>query len=212
MAAPLELTEPRALEDLATLIGRLAGHAKDAVRLQGFGGIVLVTIAVEAPDSLFDVTPTVLVCRAFRTGDAAYDAVVPMAALREALASALRDQATIELPDRVGVIPAWAAQSPPRSDWTQDGALDVTAVRGAAAEARSRLAAALPSGLGELRATPIRRDVLAETSPGFGVLFGAALAADAAGFLANEVPVARFTAGRWTRFAYPAGDVLVKAP
>lgn len=215
MSATLALTDHRALDDLATLVGRLSGHVEPAVRLQGFGQVMLATLAVIGPESLLDATPTVLVCRAFRSREEYYDAVVPIDAVRDALRAAQSDGATITLPGSVGIVPSWAAQSPPRAGWQREGERAVEDVRAAATDALARIAAALPAGIGELRARPIRRDVLGTVLPVHDLLAGAAFAAHTAGFLTPSavgdgasIPV--FRQGRWQRFVFAAGDVIVK--
>lgn len=210
MPAPLVLADPRALDDLATLLGRGEPLVEPAVRLQGHGDVVLVTLAAMAPATILDAGPTVLATRGFRARDAAFDAVVPIADLRDAVAGAIRDGATIELPDRARIVPAWAAVSPPRGGWTLVDTIAAgrLADRGRVAVDRLR---AIPAGTGEARVLAQRREIYAERTDLGDASVGAAVAAHLLGFLPDpDAEVRVLAAGPWTRVQTGRGDVLAR--
>jgi hypothetical protein len=206
MASSLLFPDPRAAADLLTFAGRAARLADPSVRLRAASGTMAVSAAPLSPRGFGDDTPTVLAMRFVACDpELVCDLVVDAGAL-----SAGTEPGTVVLPDS-GISAAWAGISPPRSGWDAAGALSSAALSVATRRGIADVAAALPDSPGEDLVHSVRGAIWgrAETTLG-GVVAGAAFAADALGFLADEEPVAVYRTGTWTRLTLARGHVLVR--
>lgn len=174
--------------------------------MQASGGVMALTTAVLAPQGLFDQTPTVLAMRIVRTDpelscDIVVDQVTPV-----------DEPEALQLPE-MGLSPAWAGVSPPRSGWEYAGELHADVVAQRAQWGISAVARGTPDVAGEEAVRALRARIWGEPDEDLLDLpRGVAFAADALGFI-NGAEVARVTkAGRWTRVAFERGHVLSRGP
>jgi hypothetical protein len=206
MAPSLVFPDPRAAADLLTFAGRAARLADPAVRLRAASGTMAVSAAPLSPRGFGDDTPTVLAMRFVACDpELVCDLVVDAGAL-----SAGAEPGTIGLPDS-GVSAAWAGISPPRSGWDVAGTLSSVALTDVTRRGVADVAAALPDSPGEDLVRTVRGAIWGRTDAALGgVVAGAAFAADALGFLADEELVAVYRTGTWTRLTLLRGHVLVR--
>lgn len=229
MQIRIRFTEPRALRDLATLLGRAARIEEAETRLQLHAGVLAVWVPVLRPATLLDDSPLVLGMRAVPAEceqDPGLDAVVPLRAVLDRLARAAGGEAP-ELPvPPERPLAGWAAVSPPRSGWRPSGRVSEAALAAAAEAGIARIAAAAPRGVGTLIAQRARTETW--TAPLAGVeptdpeeagapvppVAGTAFAADALGFLAPGAAARRGAFARlaeapgWLRLSTRRGHVL----
>ncbi|MBS1906403.1 MAG: hypothetical protein JST33_07510, partial [Actinobacteria bacterium] len=66
MPTPLILADADTARDALTFVSRAARAGDDGVRLQADGGVLAMTAAALAPQTLFDATPTILAMRIVR--------------------------------------------------------------------------------------------------------------------------------------------------
>lgn len=215
MTSRLLLTDPQALADLDTFLGRAVQVEDGSARIVAADGVLAVYVPVLFPSGLLDDSATILGLRTFALEDAAasVDLVVPMASLRARAAAA--GGVELGVPTPVYSV-TWAGVVPPRGGWQPVGAPVSTEVLSRIADEGIReVAAALPDNAGEAVVRQVRSMVWGEPISGAEALpSGAALAAAALGFLppAGAPPElgSVFEVGPWTRLSLARGHVLVK--
>lgn len=215
MTSRLLLSDPQALADLDTFLGRAVQVEDGSARIVAADGVLAVYVPVLFPSGLLDDSATILGLRTFALADAdaVVDAVVPMASLRARAAAA--GGVELGVPTPVYSV-TWAGVVPPRTGWQSIGRPVSTATLADVAERGIReVAAALPDGAGEAIVRQVRSMVWGEPIAGAEALpAGVALAAAALGFLppdgAPDDSGTVHEVGPWTRLTLARGHVLVK--
>jgi len=207
------LADPQTARDVLTFAGRAARSGADGVRLQAEGGVLALTSAALAPQSLFDQTPTVLAMRIVRA-----DPQLRCDLVVDELAEGERPTELV-LPD-TGRAPAWAGVSPPREGWAGVAQLNSQVIAERAQWGISAVARGSAPGAGEEAVRALRARIWGEADDDIaGLPRGVAFAAHAFGFLprsdggdqAHET-VRVTQSGRWTRLAFSRGHVLSRGP
>jgi hypothetical protein len=122
------------------------------------------------------------------------------------------DDSAIELP-AVGLSPAWAGISPPRSGWERVDGIAASTLAARAQYGIAAVAEAVPADPGEDAVRAVRATVWGAPDEGLaGLPLGAAFAAFALGFIVGDEDVAVLTCGPWTRMTLRRGHVLVRGP
>ncbi|BDZ38128.1 hypothetical protein [Microbacterium suwonense] len=215
MTRPLVLADAETARDVLTFSGRAAQAGADGVRIQASDGVLVLTSAALAPQSLFDQTPTILAMRIVRADpELSCDLVVDELTAGDVPAELL-------LPDTARA-PAWAGVAPPRGGWQQVGVLPATIVADRAQWGISAVAHGSPDGAGEDAVRALRARIWGEADEDLqGLPRGVAFAAHAFGFLGSAGPAGQVIAaeqvrvtesGRWTRLAFSRGHVLSRGP
>jgi hypothetical protein len=202
----LVLADEATARDLSTFVSRARRmDGEGAVRLVAHGPVLAAYVGVLHGAG----GPTVLGLRVAALAEPAdVDVTVALAAVGDRLARA-EAGARLPLPP-VGHSAAWAGVSPPRSGWSPAGTLGADEVRRAAAAGVRGVAAGVPAGAGASAVAQLRAAVWGRPLPGAeDVPSGAALAADALGFLGDE-PVSVFATGPWRRLTTGRGHVLAR--
>ncbi|HWL01421.1 MAG TPA: hypothetical protein VNQ52_03505 [Microbacteriaceae bacterium] len=215
MTSRLLLSEPQALADLDTFLGRAVQVDDGSARIVAADGVLAVYVPVLFPSGLLDDSATILGLRTFALADASavVDSVVPMASLRARAAAS--GGVELGVPTPVYSV-TWAGVVPPRTGWQPIGEPVSTQLLAEVAEAGIReVAAALPEHAGEAIVRQVRSMVWGEAIAGAEALpSGVALAAAALGFLPPDgAPAEEGTiheVGPWTRLTLARGHVLVK--
>lgn len=206
MTRPLVLADAQTARDVLTFAGRAATASAEGVRLQGAGGMLVLTAAALAPQGLFDHTPTVLAMRIVHADpelrcDIVVDELSPGA-----------EPAELTLPD-TGRAPAWAGVSPPRDGWELIGELPTQIIAERAQWGISAVAHGSPAGAGEDAVRSLRARIWGEPDESLlGLPRGVAFAAHAFGFISGAEQVRVTASGRWTRLAFARGHVLSRGP
>lgn len=215
MSAIISFPDTASVTDARTFLARAARVDDTAVRLVLRGGVLALYAAALSPRGLLDRGFTVLGLRTMRAaGDADLDVVVPLRGLLDRLAtpeSMAGSSLDLVLPDqRVGTV--WAGVSPPRADWLPVGEIAASSLRSAARRGVEEVAAAVPTDAGDHIVHSVRQAVWTRPVEGRDDLpAGAAFAADAFGFIADEdetVPL--FASGPWVRLSPRRGHVLAR--
>lgn len=195
----------RTRHDLSTMLKRASRFGDSSVRLTAHGDLAVVTVPITVSSGLLDLGPTILGVRVSRMSTSAdFDAVVPAAALIDALA----EDADLDVPES-RTMPAWASVTPPRSGWQPVDEVPADAVRLGALTAAERMQRELPNSPGEAVVRRVQRAVWGGTLDGYQLSLGACVALDGLGFLPAAADVVRVTtAGGWTRASTARGDVL----
>lgn len=206
MPTPLILADADTARDALTFVSRAAQASDDGVRLQAEGGILAMTAAALAPQSLFDATPTILAMRIVRADpELRCDIVVDQL-------TATEDPSALALPD-TGRSPAWAGVAPPRGGWHPAGLLSADVIAQRAQWGISAVAHGAPAGAGEDAVRALRAAIWGEPDEDLGGLpRGIAFAAHAFGFISGAEKVPVTASGRWTRLAFARGHVLSRGP
>jgi len=215
MTSRLLLSEPQALADLDTFLGRAAQVEDGSARLVAADGVLAVYVPVLFPSGLLDDSATILGLRTFALADreAVVDTVVPMVSLRARAASS--GGVELGVPTPVYSV-TWAGVVPPRTGWQAVGRPVSSELLAEVAERGIReVATALPDNAGEAIVRQVRSAVWGEPIAGAEALpSGVALAAAGLGFLPPVgAPVDAGTiheVGPWTRLTLARGHVLVK--
>lgn len=203
----IAFTDPRALADLATFIGRARKARPDgAVRLQRMGALLVTTVGVLEGHGLMG-EGAVLGIRVVPVVEGApVDAVVSFTSVADRMA---RPGVTALSVPPTTVSAAWAALSPPRSGWEPVGSLDGAEVDLIAAQGISAVAQGTPEGAGGPAVAALRRRVwgaMSDTVP--PIVGGLAFGAHVLGFVGAGMPVQVAANGRWTRLSTSRGHVL----
>nr|WP_218844951.1 hypothetical protein [Microbacterium pseudoresistens] len=189
-----------------TFVSRAARASDGGVRLQASAGVLALTAAALAPQSLFDGTPTILAMRIVRA-DPELQCDIVVDALAET-----DDARALSLPES-GLSPSWAGVAPPRGGWERRGELAAEVVAQRAQWGISAVAHGSPEGAGEEAVRALRAKIWGEPDADLQEApRGMAFAAYAFGFIsgAEQVPVT--SSGRWTRLAFTRGHVLSRGP
>lgn len=156
--------------------------------MQSRGSALAVYGCTQKADGLLDDTTVVLVMRAFQLADigdgatdvAPIDVTVEVRALSDRLARMSGADVDLAIPD-VTVAAAWAGVLPPISGWEPRGKIDAASLATVAAEGMARVAAAVPTDVGDPIVKQVRREVWGtEVAP--GIPASAAFAAEGMGF------------------------------
>ncbi|MFS2281415.1 hypothetical protein V2S04_11420 [Microbacterium sp. OR21] len=206
MTRPLVLADAQTARDVLTFAGRASQAGADGVRLQAADGVLALTAAALAPQSLFDQTPTVLAMRIVRADpELRCDIVVDELAEGE-------NPHELSLPD-TGRAPAWAGVAPPRGEWMHVGDLTAQIIAERAQWGISAVAHGTAPGAGEDAVRALRARVWGEPDEALsGLPRGVAFAAHAFGFISGAEQVRVTRSGRWTRLALARGHVLSRGP
>ncbi|MFD5214994.1 hypothetical protein [Microbacterium sp. NPDC058345] len=206
MTRPLVLADPQTARDVLTFSGRAARAGAEGVRLQASGGVLALSAAALAPQSLFDHTPTVLAMRIVHADpELRCDLVVETLGETE-------DPAQLSLPE-TALSPAWAGIAPPRAGWEPVGSIDAHLVAERAQWGISAVAHGTPAGAGEEAVRTLRARIWGEPDDALlGLPRGVAFAAHAFGFISGAESVRVTASGRWTRLAFARGHVLSRGP
>ncbi len=206
MSPRLVLHDPETVRDVLTFMGRARRVSDAGVRFQAAGGVMVVSAAALAPQTLFDQTPTVLAVRVVRADpELQCDIVVDELTQTD-------DPAALALPE-TGLSPSWAGVSPPRGGWEPQRELAASAIARRAQWGISAVARGATPGAGEEAVRVLRASVWGEPDEDLGGLArGVAFAADAFGFISGEESVRVTASGRWTRLSFARGHVLTRRP
>jgi hypothetical protein len=207
MSPRLIFPDDRTAADALTFAQRASRLGDGAVRLRADRGILAMTSAPLAAESLLDETPTVLGMRLLRVDpEVECDLVVDAAAL-----GADADARAVRLPDSAVSAP-WAGVSPPRGGWVADGAVDAADLAAAAARGIAQVAGAVPVAAGEEAVRTVRAAVWGSADPALsGLPAGVAFAAYALGFVSGAEAASVHRNGPWTRITLRRGHVLVRS-
>lgn len=213
MATRLVLKDARTLDDLRVYLERLVRVGEPEVRLMSRNRALAVYGCTQAPSSVIDAEPVVLVMRAFGLAEAPsaqVDTTVAARGLLDRLARPSGDQTHLDLPDST-VTTAWAGVMPPVAGWEVIGAVDAASLAAAAKAGIERIATALPEQPGSAVVRSVRQQVWgAEVAP--GIPGAAAFAAEALGFLRGEQQLVLSRTRNWTRLTSDHGHTLVRRP
>lgn len=208
MPQHLRLVDGESRNDALTFAHRAGRLSDPAVRLQGSGGVLVMTVAPVAPRGLLDTAPTVLAMRILHADpELECDLTVDATAL-----GAASDAREIVLPE-AAVRAAWAGVSPPRSGWERDGSVDAAALAAYARDGMSRVADALPENAGDDVVQRVRGQIWSEAVADWrGLPLGTAFAAVSMGFISGAEDAGVYRAGTWSRVSLVRGHVLVRGP
>lgn len=237
MSDQLTLVDQQTRDDLRVFLERLLRVGQPEVRLIVRGSVLAVFGCTQAPQSLIDPVPVVLVMRAFELGedvaasgapsatdaigavaadgakiDAAdgtrIDATVEARALLDRLARTREQTLLLPVPDTT-VTAAWAGVLPPTSGWQPVGVFEAARLAEIAGEGIRRVADALPEQPGDAVVRKVRGEIWgAEISP--GVPAAAAFAAESMGFLRGESRAVLTRTLTWSRLATSRGQVMAR--
>ncbi len=204
MSSLLLFPDPRAAADALTFAHRAARLGDGAVRLRAEGGVLALTSAPLAPQTLLDETPTVLGVRFLAVDpELVCDVVVEAASLAADAAPG-----AVQLPETAVSAP-WAGVSAPRSGWQDVGALAAATLAARAQWGIAAVAETVPTDAGEDAVRSVRAAVWGANDPELGDLpLGVAFAAFALGFIGGEETAAVRRNGPWTRLSLARGHVL----
>ncbi|MDY6052185.1 MAG: transcriptional regulator [Rothia sp. (in: high G+C Gram-positive bacteria)] len=212
----LYLPDAATARDLATFLTRARSvDPQAAVRLEASGQVLGVSACLLAPETLLDVTPTVIGLRAIKlTQPAEVDLTVEAAALLDRLARIEEAGLALALPP-VTVTAPWVGRTVPRSGWEKKGFYLSDHARAAAQEGISAVDGALPANPGHAVVATVRSRIwsspLEAADTPVNLPTGAAFALEVLGFLPPRAtePMPVFSSGRWARISARAGHVLV---
>lgn len=211
MSTQLHLLDHATRDDLRAFLERLERVGKPEARLVTRGSTLAVFGCTQAPASLTDPVPVVLVSRGFSLSalpESEQDVTVPTRALLDRLAHLGLVGLALELPPNV-VSAAWAGVLPPRGGWRSRGEIDAPSLSAVAEQGIARIAAALPESPGEAVVRSVRARVWgAEIAPELPA--SAAFAAEAMGFLRGERTAGFASTLTWTRLTTTRGHVIVR--
>lgn len=215
MTSHLQLLDHATRDDLRIYLERLQKYGQAEVRLVVRGSVLAVFGCTQAPSSLLDALPTVLVLRSFALAPEnagrlnGTDVTVTGRGLLDRIARLAKLGLVLELPD-AHVAAVWAGVLPPRSGWQATGVIDGESLVSVARDGITRVASALPENPGEAIVRKVRETVWgAAIAP--GVPAAAAFAAESMGFLTGEARVALAQSRTWTRLDTSRGQVFVRA-
>lgn len=206
----LGLADTPTRDDLQNYLSRLARLGEAEVRLQTRGSALAVYGCTQAPLSIMDDSPVVLVMRAFPLSAAPtepIDTVVEVRSLTDRLA---REESglNLALPD-VTVAAAWTGVLPPVAGWEARGEVDAGSLAVVAAEGMARVAENVPADAGDPVVQKVRRAVWgSEIAP--GIPAAAAFAAEGLGFLAGVERLTLSGTRAWTRLSSRNGHVILR--
>lgn len=206
----IDLGDQRRWADLGTFVARARRVSVDgAVRLQTFGPILVLTVAVLEPSGLLG-EGSVLGMRVMPVAEGApIDVTVPIPAVSDRLAREAAGTRLSVPPMTIG--PSWSGVAPPRSGWERVGEIDCTELDRAARHGIELVARGVPEGAGSLVVAEVRRRVWGEpTGTVPPVPAGMAFAAHTLGFTRSEERASVTMHGGWTRLTTTRGHVLAR--
>jgi hypothetical protein len=203
----LRFPESAAASDASTFARRSALLGDGTIRLQASGGVLVMTCAALAPQSLLEATPTVLGMRMVGVDpELVCDLVVPAASLTLDVTGH-----ALALPE-TAVSATWAGISPPRSGWTETAGISAASLAQRAQWGIAAVAEALPETPGEEVVRATRARIWGDADDELhGLPRGVAFAAHTLGFIGGEEYARVFTAGPWTRLTLQRGHVLTRS-
>jgi len=192
--------------DALTFAQRAARLGDGAVRLRASGGVLGLSCAALAPQTLLDETPTVLGMRFLRVdAELVCDLAVDASAL-----TLSEDGVALVLPETAVSVP-WAGISPPRSGWTAAGAIPAATLASRAQWGIASVAQGVPTAAGEDLVRAVRADVWGrEDADLAGLPLGVAFAAFALGFIGGEEEAQVRRQGPWSRVSLARGHVITR--
>lgn len=206
---PLRFVDDTARTDLATYVARARRVDPDGVaRLQAHGLVLAVYVSPLHSRGV----PTVLGLRTVALADpSAVDVVVPLSAIADRLARPGPVDPALAIPPVEVTGVSWAGVSPPRSGWVRRGDVLMSELAAAAREGVAQVAGGTPPHAGAPVVARLRAVVWGRSLAGVpGLPAGAALAADALGFLVGtQAPV--YSQGPWWRVSTGRGHVLARS-
>lgn len=215
MIHKLMLADRSTREDLRNYLQRLVRVGEAEVRMQTRGNALAVYGCTQAPQGLLDDTAVVLVMRAFAleyAPDERVDIVVEARALTDRLARMGENDngpdLGLVLPDTLATA-AWAGVLPPTSGWQARGEIDARSLAQVAEEGMARVAAAVPTDVGDPIVKQVRRAVWgSEIAPGLPA--AVAFAAEGLGFLLGVDRMSIAVSRSWTRLSSAHGYVILR--
>jgi hypothetical protein len=210
MTHTLRFTNPQALPDLASFLGRARRINDGAARVIATDRFLQVYVGVFLPRGLLDATPTVLGLRVFELAEPHnFDEVVPLEACMSRVERTQADGSDLRLPSPSPSI-SWSAITPPRDGWQRKLGVSSEVLQAAAEEGVRQVKKAIPDSLGEAMVQKIRAEVWgAPIDQKRKIPAGAGFAAHALGFL-TERSLSVHTVRNWIRLSAKHGYVLVK--
>jgi hypothetical protein len=206
MPPRLLFADERSAADALTFAQRASRLGDGNVRLRAANGVLALSCAPLAPQTLLDATPTILGMRVIAVDpELVCDLVVPASSLEQD-----EDAQALVLPPAAVTAP-WAGISPPRSGWEPAGSLAAATLASRAQWGIADMAQRVPSSAGEDIVRALRAEVWGPEDHQLGDLpLGVAFAAFALGFIGGEeeAPVRRN--GPWTRVSLTRGHVLCR--
>lgn len=213
--ALLTFAEVETLQDLSTYVARARTlDADGAIRLQARGEVLAAWVRVLPGQGMLG-SGLVLGLRVMKLdGPHEVDATVPLGAVSDRLArrqSTGDVSAVLQLPP-MRVETTWAAISPPRSGWAQQGQVSHEVLVSTAHQGIETVATGTPEGAGSAAVASLRERVWGQRlGEDAGALpAGAAMAAYTLGFTVPGQAGSVFTSGPWTRLSLRNGDVLAR--
>ncbi|GGH39025.1 hypothetical protein [Microbacterium album] len=206
MTARLVLADADTAQDALTFARRAARIGDEGVRLQGSGGVLVMSAAALAPHGILDRTPTVLALRVI-AADPELQCDLVVSELSET-----EDPTSLGLPD-TAIAPAWAGIAPPRAGWEPQGEIPAATLAARAQWGIAAVAERVPRDAGEEVVRAVRGDVWGAPDDDLaGLPLGVAFAAFSFGFIAGEEQARVTMSGRWTRVTLQRGHVLSRGP
>lgn len=206
MTSRLVFADSETARDVLTFLGRARRASDGGVRFQASRGVMVISAAALAPQTLFDQTPTVLALRIVRA-DAELQCDIVVDELAET-----EDPRALALPE-TGLSPSWAGISPPQGGWEAIGELAAAVVARRAQWGISAVARGMTPGAGEEAVRMLRGSIWGVADDDLeGLPRGVAFAADAFGFISGEEQARVTRSGRWTRVSFARGHVLSRGP
>jgi hypothetical protein len=212
MTTQIDFLDPRVHADFATFIGRARQASADgAVRIQRFGPMLVLTVAVLPPAGMMG-EGAVLGLRIMPVeGGEAIDTTVPIAAVSDRLARRVSTGTVFPMPPTT-LSPAWSGISPPRGGWEPVGELECAELDQVALAGIEEIARAVPEPLGNLAVQAVRREVWARSTDTVPPIpSGMAFAAHVLGFTHPGERASVTMHGVWTRLSLTRGHVLTRS-
>ncbi|CAN7298982.1 hypothetical protein LJR045_001511 [Microbacterium sp. LjRoot45] len=208
MSSRLLFADPFAASDALTFAQRAARLGDGLVRLRADNGVIGVTSAPLAPESLLDETPTILGMRFLSVDpELVCDLVVEAASLTVDGASTT----SLVLPDTARSAP-WAGISPPRGGWEIADEITAATLAARAQHGIAEVAESMPAEPGADVVRAVRARVWGRSDDDLaGLPLGVAFAAFSLGFIAGEETATIRRSGPWTRLSLSRGHVLTRS-
>lgn len=211
MSMKLAIADHATRDDLRIFLERLQKAGESEVRIVTRDAVLAVYGCTQAPTTLLDSSPVVLVMRAFALKEApesVVDVVVQGRALLDRIAHMGMLGLSLDVPD-VTAMAAWTGVLPPTAGWEPMCVVDAQSLATVAEQGIERVNTALPESPGEAVVQQVRRSVWgAEIAPGLPA--AAAFAAETMGFLRDETTLRVVKSRTWTRMSGSRGHVLIR--
>lgn len=205
----LVFADAASASDALTFAQRAVSLTETGVRFQAAQGVVAITAAPLAPRGLFDSTPTILVMRTARVDP---ELVCDIVVEGSSLTVDENDPRALTLPE-MGLSPAWAGISPPRSGWARVGSIDAVTLAARARWGVAAVAEGVPRDSGEDAVRAVRASVWGAPDASLGDQpLGVAFAAFVMGLIGGEEEAGVLASGTWRRTSLARGHVVVRGP